>query len=262
MKHPKPVLSLFFVCLVGVSTVQAQTSFSLSPVQMNLKIAAGQSGKGTLTVGNDSYNAVRVQAEIENWTIGTIGFNVFPAEGADGFSCREWIHVEDPGFLLKPGDRRDIAAMISVPPATEPGQYLAAICFKALAGDTTRDRSGVSIQGQLIGVVFVTVGDPQGEGSVLDLAVEKKDGRNVFFIRVKNSSRIYLPLNGEIVLRNAKGKKALSLDMPEEIVPPLSEGLFPLNVGKELPPGKYQAECVLRLPSRKTLEFKKTLDIH
>ena len=262
MKHPNMVFPLLLACLVGVSAAQAQTSFSLSPVQLNLKIAAGRSGKGTLTVGNDSYSSVRVQSDIENWTIGTIGSDMFPAEGADGFSCREWIQVDDSGFLLKPGDRREISAKISVPSTAEPGQYLAAVCFKALAGDTTRDRSGVSIQGQLIAVVFVTVGNPQAEGSVLDLAVEKKDGRNVFFIRVKNSSRIYLSLTGEIELRNAKGKKIFSMDMPEEIVPPLSEGLFPLIVGKELPPGKYQAECFLRLPSRKVLKFNKTIDIH
>ena len=253
---------LLLACLAVYSVVQGQTSLSLSPVQLDLKIAAGQSAKQTLVIGNDTYGAVRIQADVENWTIGNIGSDVFPAEGAAGLSCRDWITVDHPEFSLKSGERGEVAMRISVPSSAEPGQYLAAVSFKSLAGDRAMDRSGVSIQGQLIAVVFVTVGDPKAEGSIADLTVEKKEGQSVFIVRVNNSGRTFLFVSGKIELRNAKGKKVFAAEIPEDIVPPLSERLLPVIVEKEIAPGNYQAGCVLRLPSRKTLEMKKAIDIH
>jgi hypothetical protein len=259
MRRLNPIVFLV-VCAAAGPFVFGQTSLSLSPVQMASALAPGKSANHILTIGNDSQETIRIQSEVETWRMGTIGIDVFPAEGAAGLNCREWIRIDEPEFTLQAGEQKDIRITLSAPGDAEPGQYTAAISFKTVSEGAAGDSSGgIRIQGKLTALAMVTVGKPPDGGTVEDLTVEKKDGRDVLILRLKNGGRFFLPTEGKFEIRNEKGKKVYSADILEDPVPPLSERIFSIPFEKKLPPGNYQAECFLRLPTGKTAALKKPI---
>ena len=260
MRRLNPIV--FLVVWAAVRPfVFGQTSLSLSPVQIASALAPGKSADHILTIGNDSQETIRIQSEVETWRLGKIGIDVFPAEGAAGLTCREWIRIDEREFTLRAGEQKDIRITLSVPGDAEPGQYTAAISFKTVSEGADGDPSGgVRVQGKLTALAMVTVGKPPPDsGTIEDLTVEKKDGRGVLILRLKNGGRFFLPTEGKLEIRNEKGKKACAADILEDPVPPLSERIFSIPLGKKLPPGNYQAECSLRLPTGKKVTLKKPI---
>jgi len=125
---------------------------------------------------------------------------------------------------------------------------------ESAAGDPA---GGLTLQGKLNALVIVTVGKPRDAGSVTDLALERKDGAAVLVLRRKNASRFFLPTEGEIILRDEKGKKAYAADFLDDPVPPLSERVYRIPIQGQIAPGRYQAECILRLLSGKKMTEKR-----
>lgn len=255
MRYLKPIVILL-LWVAAVPALRGQTSLSLSPVQMESLLAPGKSEERTLTIGNDSAEAIRVRAEVVSWTTGTPGVDVFPAEGAAGLSSRDWIRVVEGEFTVQAREFRDMPLVISVPENTEPGQYAAVISILAVmehAGE------GLSLQGKLTALAMVTVGKIQDAGTIEDLAVETKDGRNILVLRRKNGGRFFAPTEGALVLRDKKGKKILAAEFTDNPVPPLSERIFRIPIEGEIAAGRYEAECVLRLLTGKKTSLKKSI---
>jgi len=255
MRRLKPVL-LLLLWAAAVPALQGQTSMSLSPVQLEFSLAAGKSEEGTLTIGNDSTEAIRVRADVVSWTVGTPGVDVFPVEGAPGLSALDWISVVKGDFNIQAGEYRDMPFVVTVPENTEPGQYTAVISVQSVSD---RAGEGLSLQGSVTALAVVTVGKIQDAGTIEDLAVEARGGRNVLVLRRKNGGRFFAPTEGELVLRNEKGQKVLSAEFSDDPVPPLSERIFLIPIEGEIAPGRYEAECILRLFTGKKTSLKKSI---
>jgi len=249
---------LFCLGAIAAGGLWGQTSMSLSPVQMEIALSPGQSEERVLTVGNDSPEAIRIKAEIVLWTPGAPGVEIVPAEGAAGMTCRDWIRMETPEFTVASGENHDVTLAFAVPENTEPGHYTAAVSFQAVSD---KPGEGISIQGKLSALAVVAVGKIRNEGTIEDLAVENIDGRSILILRHKNNGRFFLPTEGEIVIRNEAGKKVYKADIFNDPVPPLSERMFRIPMDTELPPGRYEAECVLRPLSGKKESLNKPITI-
>lgn len=209
-----------------------------------------------LTIGNDSTEAIRVRANVVSWTMGTPGVDVFPLEGAPGLSAQDWINVVRGDFNIQAGEYRDMPFVVAVPENTEAGQYAAVISVQSVS---ERAGEGLSLQGSVTALAVVTVGKIQDAGTIEDLAVETRDGRNVLVLRRKNGGRFFAPTEGELILRNEKGKKVLSAEFTDDPVPPLSERIFRIPVEGEIAAGRYEAECILRLLTGKKTSLKKSI---
>jgi len=250
------------VSVVGTPVLVGQTSLSLAPVQTEIILNPGKSGEQKLVVGNGSPAPIKIKAEISAWTIGRPGLDVFPAEGAERLSGKDWFRLDNPEFTVPAGEQRTISVSIAVPENAEPGQYTASLSFRTMAENEPGDPAGgLSLQGKLTALAMVTVGKPRDAGSIVDLALERKDGRAFLVLRRKNAGRFFLPTEGEIILRDARGKKAYSAEFIDDPVPPLSDRIFRIPLEGKIAAGRYEAECVLRLLSGKKSAEKRPVVI-
>lgn len=262
MRRIRLAPSLVVLLLASVPLLRGQMSLSLSPVQLEMVLDPGGTGTQSLVIGNGSASPVRVQSALDPWIIGRPGFDVFPAEGAGSLTARDWIRLDNSEFLIPGDERQAVQLTVAVPGTVEPGQYTAAVSFRTLSEAGTGDPAGgLHLQGKLTALIIVTVGKPREDASVADMALEREDGRAVFVLRRKNSGRFFLPTEGEIILRDARGKKTYAADFIADPVPPLSERIFRIPIEDDLAPGRYQAECVLRLLSGKKVTDKRPVVI-
>jgi len=247
MRPPKSVFFIFSL-LAAAPFLRGQMSLSLSPVQVEFVLSPGKSGEQLLVLGNGSANPIKVKAEIGAWTVGHPGVDIFPAEGAAALSSREWFRVEKFEFTVPPGESREVSVSVTVPESALPGHYTAAISFRTLSEPGAGDPAGgLSLQGKLTAFIIVTVGKPVDAGEVAGLAFERRNGQVIFVLRRKNAGRFFLPTEGEIILRDAGGKRVYAADFLDDPVPPLSERIFRIPIDRLLSPGRYQAECLIRL---------------
>lgn len=250
------------VLLAAAPLLRGQMSLSLSPVQMEIALNPGKTEIRLLSLGNGSASPVRVQAAVDAWTIGQPGIDVFPAAGAAPLSARDWLRIENGRIDIPAEGQREISLSVAVPGNAEPGQYTAAVSVQTLSEPGTADPAGgLRLQGKLTTLLIVTVGKPRDEGSLVDASLVREDGRAALVLRRKNAGRFFLPTEGEIVLRDVKGKKAYAADFTADPVPPLSERIFRIPIAGDLAPGRYQAECVFRLLSGKKAADKRAVAI-
>lgn len=257
----RAALALGFLSVLS-PLLWSQISLSLSPVQAEMALAPGKTGVLHLAVANGSASPVRIEASVEEWAPGIRNADVFPAAAAAKLSGKRWLRIELSLFPMAVGEAVQIPVTVTVPAVAEPGQYTAAISFRSVAEAGSEDPSGgLSLQGKLTALIIVTVGKPRDEGSVADLSLERKDGRAILVLRRRNAGRFILPTEGEIIVRDARGKKMYAADFTSDPVPPLSDRVFRIALETDLPSGRYQAECVLRLLSGKKTTVKKPVGI-
>lgn len=257
MRPLKSVLSVL-VLLTAAPLLRGQLSLSLSPVQMEFVLNPGKSGAQSIVIGNGSSSPVGIKAGIDSWTVGRPGIDVFPSEGAGALSARDWFQVESGAFEIPPGEQREVTLSITVPENALPGQYTAALSFVTLNEPGKEDLAGgLSLQGKLTAFVIVTVGKPVDAGEIAGLALERRNGQVILVLRRKNSGRFFLPTEGEIILRDAKGKKVYAADFLDDPVPPLSERVFRIPIQGQIALGRYQAECLIRLLTGKKVTNKR-----
>lgn len=258
MRIFKQTLVCLLLGLAVAPVLRGQMSLSLSPVQAEFALNPGKSGEQKLVVGNGSASPVRIKAEVAAWTMGRPGWDVFPAEGAGALSGLNWFRVDNPVFTVPAGESREMRVFVAVPEAAEPGQYTAAVSFQTMTeGEVPDPAGGLTLQGKLTALLMVTVGKPRDAGTVADVRLERQEGSAFLVLRRKNAGRFFLPTEGEIVLRDGKGKKIYSAEFVDDPVPPLSDRVFLIRIDKDLAPGRYQAECVLRLLTGKKATDKR-----
>lgn len=246
--------------MISAAAVQGQSSLTVSPFRTDLEIPAGKTRKESFTVGNDSARAMKILVQAEDWTLGEDGQIVLPGP-ADRlpFSCQDWIWLDSREFTLKPGERRLVSWSLSVPPGTPPGHYWTAVSFEAVEGTGAGDKNSLMIKGKIMASVFVLVGKSPAQGEITDASLIDREKGSLVIIRFKNSGRSYFMTSGRLEIKDARGKKILETELPEEIVLPGIGKNLEIELGEILPAGALTISCSVRLPSRKRLEFQKTV---
>jgi hypothetical protein len=260
MSRRKKAPPLFLLFLISAAAVQGQTSLTVSPFRTDLEITAGKTRKESFTVGNDSARAMKILVQAEDWTLGDDGQIVLsgPAERFS-FSCKDWIKADSQEFLLKPGERRRVSWSLSVPLGTPPGHYWTAVSFETVEGTGGGDKNSLMIKGKIMASVFVLVGKAPAQGEIMDVSLVDREKGSMVVIRFKNSGRSYFMTSGRLEIKDARGKKILAADLPEEIVLPGIGKNLDIELEETLPAGALTISCSVRLPSRKRLEFEKTV---
>jgi len=256
-KKASPFILLF---LAMVAAVRAQTSLTVSPFRADLEASAGKTKKESFTVGNDGARALRVLVRAEDWTFRENGQIVFPGS-ADRFpfSCKDWIRLESGEFVLKPGERRLVSWSLSVPPGTSPGHYWTALTFEGAEETGAGDRNSLMIKGKIMASVFVLVGKSPAQGEITDATLMDREKGSLVVIHLNNGGRSYFMTSGRLEIKDARGKKILETDLPEEIVLPGLGKDLEIELEERLPAGAFTVICSIRLPSRKRLEFQKNV---
>ncbi len=256
------ILLAFFIAAAGFSPLQAQIYFGITPIRLELKVAAGSQRTEVIYVRNNSPRPVRLKVYTENWTLGEDGSRNFLGTQPTGFSCRDWIRVNPFDFRLQPGEMKTVRFTVSVPGQTEPGGYHAGISFEQVPEAQPGGRLGqVAFTGKIVAAVYVLVGKVQVEGSLEDLIFESAGDSQSVKLKLKNPGRTHFRLKGEVRLTSAEGRKVLNLEVPDEPVLPQSERWVLIPLKEKLAPGNYKAVVRLDIGREELLALEKEITI-
>ena len=253
-RRARGIAVLALAMLALVSTASAQ-SVEVSPLRVDLTLAAGGSQTQAVTLSNQGEQPLRIRARLQDWFISLDGTPQFDAALPDAekpFSTASWVRVAPPEQIVKPGEEGIVRFTTTVPAGTADGGYRAAILFEfgPATGDPLALRRQVQFRSRVATLVYVTVGKP-----AIAIELTNLEGRvrpqqpPAVVATLKNSGRGNVRTKGTLVIRSSGGESVRTLDVPNVPLLPMSErevAILTAAEGQEpLPRGEYRVEVRL-----------------
>jgi len=261
MKALPPIfiaISLAFWVLTGVAHGQGIVPhFSVTPEKFDLTVERGDLVEKSIRILNRSEVAFPFEVRVSNFTAeegtGTIQFYAgaeprgtdtrnHAEEGVDdtSFNPRKWITVENPNFILDPGEDEEVIFSIEVPEDAEPGGHYAVVLFEPRLPSFYFEGESPRVIPQIGVLLLFTVEVEGAERSaeplvvstfnlsreermkvlerairgVLPQARAREDALQIidrssfnFILGVKNNDIVHIRPEGTITLHNFYGKK-------------------------------------------------------
>jgi len=232
------------LCYFFVSSARA---LRVSPVEFNLKVAAGETGTFTLSVMNDTKVVQIYLISVADWYRNEKGDNIFferssPPPEVKKHSCRDWIDVSPARFEVPPNSVRNIKVSVKVPPEAK-GTYWA-IIFVEGAPRPTRHRGYTVMVVPRIGVkVYLTTpGAAVKKGRVTRMML-KKENPLTFSLTFENTGDCDLRPKGWVEIKNVRGETVRKIPIPSFPVLPGAKRVLEIKDKEKSPlsPGWYQA---------------------
>ncbi len=193
-------------------------SFGISPTRYLVTIDPGKMQKISLVVQNDE--AIKKKFKVSVFGIKQEA-NGNPVLGVGLDDAEKWIKPETEIFELAQGKQEKIIFNINAPVNYAPGSH-----FLGLAVDTLSDSIvQTKVEGRLTAILILQVAGVVTEALNLKSVTEKNIYWNKNFqfnLEIKNNGNMELPLQGQIEIRDWRGRQILS----EEV-----------SVGNQLLPG-------------------------
>lgn len=242
--------------------VEAQIFFGVTPIRVEQKIKPGGRLTDVFYVRNNANRPIRLKVYPENWWLKEDGTPSFVGQQAVSFSCKDWIKVNPFDFRLQPGEMKQVRYTISVPENVEAGGYHAAVSFENVPETPEGMRLGqVAFTAKIAAAVYVVVGRVEPQGTLEEVLLEKSANNQILKIKVANSGKTHFRLKGEVVIKNAQGKKVSTLEVPDEPVLPGSWRYVSIPLKENLSPGSYRLEVRIDIGREELLGLDKEVEV-
>ena len=250
------------LCLTSTLSFSAEVSISVSPIRVEHLVKQGERGTDMISVTNDGTAPTRLKVSIEDWTLTRDGNPMFMKVENNRYSCAGWIRINPVDFRLAPGETREVRYTIIVPQGTEDGGYRAAVIFETVPDVTPGEKiKRVFLKGRIVTILYELVGKPIPEGHTNGLKVElKKEGID-FILALQNTGKVHYRTKGSVTVKDADGKKAFEVDIPDVPVLPESEREVKVSYDKSIPKGKYTALAVVDIGKKELVGAETTFEI-
>jgi hypothetical protein len=213
--------------LALIPAASAQVGLGLSPMRTELKLAAGATRSGSLTLGNESREQVRFRTEILDLALDREAVPQFeldiPAESQ--YSCRQWFVVNPMEATVGPASQMLARYTLRVPANAPERTYHCALGFTSLPALRKPQEQGFGVNAavRVVATFYITVGDSQPNGVIKDIHVEKlstpsQQVRAIF--AVENSGYTNLRGMGKVDVLDSTGKVVETDDFPTQIILP------------------------------------------
>ena len=181
MKHKKiqnyidlsvPIFLIAFFCFFTFSA-NAQTNnqikLVIAPEIFELQLEKGEVYNGKVKIYNKGESPMPLEAIASNFGAEEVsGTPVFYNNLSDNedddvlFNPRKWMEIENPNFILDPGETVNIKFTISVPENAEDGGHYAVIFFEpkiSASGSLYYNKSGVNIVPKIGTLLLISIGE-------------------------------------------------------------------------------------------------------
>jgi P pilus assembly chaperone PapD len=247
----------------------AQTSIEVSPLRVELKVAAGGSHTQAVTLTNQGTSPVRIRARVDDWLLSKDGTPQFqPAGGTAEFSASGWVRLAPPEQIVEPGRQGTVRFTATVPAGMTDGGYRSAIMFEfGPPGATLAGRGrDVVFRSRVATLVYITVGSPRSTFELTDLAGRLVAGQPPQVVAtLKNTGRAHVRTRGTMAIHDAGGRLVRQIDVPNVPVLPNSEREVAIATGAEgqdpLPEGEYRIEVRIDVGMPELLVGETTIKI-
>lgn len=232
--------------LLSARLLSAQVGLGLSPMRLEMKLAAGTQQSGVLTLSSDSGAKVRVRAEALDFWIDqdqTPQFETrLPSEAA--FSCRDWVSVNPVETEVSPLSQVNIRYTVRVPANVEsPRGYHCAIGFTTLPTDGEAAGNGIKTAVRVVSAFYVVAGNPGIEGEFKELRLaHSTEGDNPHWVGevvLLNRCLTHFRPIGELSVLDEGGNVLESVALTPLPTLPKREQRYKVAFTADLPPGTY-----------------------
>ena len=253
--------------VVAASPAAAQVSVEVSPLRVELKLAAGGTHTQAVTLTNTGKEAVRVRVSIQDWHLSKDGAPQFedPADGRP-YGASGWIRVAPPELVIQPGAESTVRFSLTVPQGTEPAGYRTGVIFDLglASGEPIAKRREVAVRPRIATLVYANVGEPPAAVDLTDLRQRTGPEQTLILATLKNTSKRTVRTKGSLTVFGQGGTAVRSVMVPDVPVLPESErdvAIVVADEAKPLPPGEYRIEVKIDVGLRALLIGETTLKV-
>jgi hypothetical protein len=244
--HRTLTVALGALCLLAVPAANAQVGLGLSPMRMELKLNPGATRAGSLTLANESKQEARFRTEILDLSLDQEAVPQFeldiPSESQ--YSCRQWFTVNPMEATVGPQSQLLARYTLRVPANVPVRTYHCAVGFTSLPPIRKPQEQGFGVNAavRVIATFYVTIGDPQPDGVVKDIRIEKLPApstalRAIF--GVENSGLTNLRGIGKVEVLDSTGKVIETAEFPTPVILPKRVQYLPLVLKSKFADGDY-----------------------
>jgi hypothetical protein len=236
---------------LGASAAFAQgpVSVEVSPLRVELQLAAGGTHTQAVTLTNTGTEPVRVRASLRDWHLAKDGAPQF-ADPEDGraYSASSWTRIAPPELVIQPNMEGTVRFTVTVPPGVEPAGYRTGIMFELApaGGDPIARRREVTVRSQIATLLYANVGKPRAVVDLVDLRSRVAPEQTVILATLKSTGRRTVRTKGTVIVYGHANTIVRQVAVPDVPVLPESERDVAIvvgdNAGKPLPPGEYRIE--------------------
>jgi P pilus assembly chaperone PapD len=251
------------------AAAQGMFSVEVTPLRVELKLTPGATHTQAVTLKNDSKDAVRVRARVDDWYLSKDGTPQFKAAAPDyPYSASAWIRLNPPEQLVKPGATAIVRFTTTVPAGAKVAGYRCAVMFEFDPPDaaTAAKARDVMFRGRVATLLYATVGAPAPAIDLTDLQPRFAPGQPPAIVAtLNNTGRVQVRTKGTMIIYDQAGTVVRQLQLPNVPVLPESEREVSIPTAGErdrpLPPGTYRIEVKFDLDLTALVVGETTLEI-
>lgn len=206
------ILVLMCSVFVGIESVGAGISISVSPPLLELSVPAGGLRLFELTAVNSGDKAVKIRCYTMDMSLEPDGSVTLLEASASSRSLAQWITLDKNEFSLEPGKIQLIQGKITVPRGSRGGRY-AVIIFETSSPDVreTRGRGKIILGARLGTILMLSIPHTLKEkGKIGTIEWEARGDAKphpiLFTLSFKNTGNVHLRIRGSIVIKNKEGR--------------------------------------------------------
>lgn len=264
-----PVLLAALLGLPAAAAAQGSLSVEVSPLRVELKMAAKATHTQPVTLRNDSKAAVHARARVDEYWLSQDGTPQFKlATPGEPFSAASWVRANPSDFNIEAGKAVTVRVTTTVPADAREGSYRCAVMFEfdPPGADTRAARKDMQFRGRVATLVYATVGSPRTAIELDDLQVRPLPNAapNVI-VKLSNTGRGYVRTKGTMVITAADGRVVRELQVPNVPVLPESTRELAISTGgpqdAPLEPGLYKIEVRIDVGQAALLVAETQIDL-
>ena len=251
------VLGLLMLTLCTLQLDSYAQKISTSPTRINFKVAPGASGRGKMTVTNNSNARQRFQVTFGDFKANPVGRGEFLDKGEVDRSCAEWLSASPAVFEIDPGEKQDVTVLLDAPADSSAMVARWAVAYVRLA---PREIEGKEGEGLIVRVnqsyrfaVYMFQTPPNAlaaKGEILGLDYEN----DVFTVEIKNVGETFLRCNSYVEFTSLSTGQTQRVATKGFTILPTGHRYKSFDVPKDLPPGRYSVLAVLDYGNRDEVE--------
>ena len=268
-------ITIFSFCFFNLANAEEfKPRLGVAPHTFEFQVSRGEVLKNKIKVLNQSEVAIPMATRITNFTAAEeTGQMLFDEAAQDpSFASRKWIKIENPNFILDPGETEEVKFSVEVPENAEPGGHYSVILFEPQLPSFYFKEGGIKTI-PVIGVIFLIsvkvegLIEPETPLTIVEfnipenlhlrrlenflvgfvglftevIAAEKETlsivetGHLSFTLRIKNNDIYHVKPKGKLLILTGGDKIVGETEITETTILPGKIRQFPIEFKPELP---------------------------